>query len=266
MILHNIIGQIEKLFEKNGLLVLWLFTTFSLSAQTSIDSLFEAGNNAYNEGDYQEAILKYDQIIDQGKHSASLYFNMANSYYRLNMIAESNYYYEKAKLLDPSNADIQINSEFAQNMTLDTIIPLGSSPLQQAISFYFKFFSVEQWAIVTIILLWLFVIAVAWFVFSRRTYFKRLFFVLFIVLFILWGLSFGTTYHLNSENKNKIFAIIFSEQLKIYSEPNQRSEVQFYLHEGTKVELLDELQDWQNIRIANGAEGWINQADIRIID
>ena len=75
----------------------------------------------------------------------------------------------------------------------------------------------------------------------------------------------STAYHLSNQQKNKTFAIIFSEQVEIYSEPNQRSEIQFYLHEGTKVELLEELQQWQNIRLANGANGWIKNADLRII-
>jgi SH3-like domain-containing protein len=41
--------------------------------------------------------------------------------------------------------------------------------------------------------------------------------------------------------------------------------MQFLLHEGTKVEVLDELQDWQKIRIANGAEGWVKGAKIRLL-
>ena len=59
------------------------------------------------------------------------------------------------------------------------------------------------------------------------------------------------------------FGIVFSEVIQVNNEPNQRSEVQFILHEGTKVQILEQFQDWQKIRIANGAEGWVSGAMIR---
>jgi SH3-like domain-containing protein len=31
----------------------------------------------------------------------------------------------------------------------------------------------------------------------------------------------------------------------------------FILHEGTKVTIIDELSGWQNIRLRDGKEGWI---------
>lgn len=39
----------------------------------------------------------------------------------------------------------------------------------------------------------------------------------------------------------------------------------FLLHQGAKVQILDSLQDWQKIRIANGAEGWVKGAAIRAL-
>jgi SH3-like domain-containing protein len=35
------------------------------------------------------------------------------------------------------------------------------------------------------------------------------------------------------------------------------------LHEGTKIEWLDTLEEWNKIRIANGSEGWIKNAQLR---
>jgi SH3-like domain-containing protein len=49
----------------------------------------------------------------------------------------------------------------------------------------------------------------------------------------------------------------------VWAEPNTRAEVLFLLHEGTKVQMLDKLQEWQKIRIANGSEGWVKDGEIR---
>ena len=245
--------------------ILFLLTIVPSLGQTSLESIFDQGNQAYNNGEYQQALLHYGEIVEQGKHSWVLYFNMANSYYRLNMVAEANFYYEKARILNPLNEDIIVNSQFAQNMTLDTIIPLETSPLQRLFSRYLRFYSLDGWAIIAIVLGWTILILFICFLWSKTPSVRKVLFAGLSLVFVLWIMTGSTAYHLSNQQKNKTFAIIFSEQVEIYSEPNQRSEIQFYLHEGTKVELLEELQQWQNIRLANGANGWIKNADLRII-
>ena len=44
---------------------------------------------------------------------------------------------------------------------------------------------------------------------------------------------------------------IFSNQLNIWSEPNERGEIKFILHKGTKVNLLENLEEWKKIRPKN---------------
>ena len=60
-------------------------------------------------------------------------------------------------------------------------------------------------------------------------------------------------------------AIIFSSGAYIKSSPDENSINLFMLHSGTRVDVLDELQNWKRIRIANGNEGWIPADAIEII-
>ena len=55
----------------------------------SPNDFFREANNAYNEGNYNRAIQYYDSISKQGVHSAELYFNLANAYYKQNAIGPS---------------------------------------------------------------------------------------------------------------------------------------------------------------------------------
>ena len=71
--------------------------------------LFEQGNTLYNESNYSEAIKKYEQILSTEMHSSELYFNLANAHYKLNHIAPSVYYYEKALQLNPNDSEIKQN-------------------------------------------------------------------------------------------------------------------------------------------------------------
>ncbi len=249
-----------------GFLLLFSLGPMLLWGQSSLEEIFSQGNKAYNNGEFQQALLFYNQILEQGKHSPELYFNMANSYYRLNMVGQTNFYFEKAKLLDPTNEDILINSEFAQNMTLDTIVPLRASPIDQLLSNYFRLFSIDRWALITVIIGWIILILFIFFLWLNAPSQKKLLFGAMGFFLLLWMLSSVTTYHLNNYKNNRIYAIIFSEQIAIYSEPNERSEIQFYLHEGTKVELIENLEQWQSIRLANGASGWVNHVDLKRIE
>ena len=83
-----------------------LFFSFCIGQNTE---LFDKGNDLYNQGRYLEAIESYSDIIKDGKHSSELYYNMGNSYYKLNDIANSIFYYEKALLLNPKSDKITNN-------------------------------------------------------------------------------------------------------------------------------------------------------------
>jgi hypothetical protein len=52
-------------------------------------------------------------------------------------------------------------------------------------------------------------------------------------------------------------AIIFTPTVTIKSSPDDNSVDLFVLHEGTKVQLIDNIGTWYEIRIVNGSVGWL---------
>ena len=259
---------------KNFFAVKWItfvllslfMTTTTVVAQASMEPLVEQGNTAYNEGEYQKAISLYEQTLKMGQHSAALYFNLGNAYYRLNKVAQSIYYFEKAKQLNPKDEDIQINSAFAQNMTIDAIENLPESQIAQLQKNLFGIFSFSVWAGLTVVLLWIFVGLFLGYLFSKSVQLKRTFFFSAILVLLVFTTSFFITFAIDQQDKNTQYAILFSNQIDIWSEPNLQGDLLFTLHEGTKMQLLDKLDEWQKIRIANGSEGWIRNASLRKLD
>ena len=69
------------------------------------------------------------------------------------------------------------------------------------------------------------------------------------------------------ENQSSnVEAIIFEKKIDFRTEPNYRSEIQFNLHEGTKVTIKEELDDWVLVELSNGASGWMESKSIKKID
>ena len=227
------------------------------------NTTFENANSAYNAGQFEKAVMLYKEILESGQQSAELYFNLANSYYRLNQVAESIFYFEKAKLLKSKDEDININSAFAQNMAIDAVEVLPKSQMTQWKEKTFDLLSQEGWAYFTVLLAWLLVLFWGLYLWNKVPLIKRMFFVSTVVFGLLLMGSLAISFVKASNFADTTFGILFNKKIEVWAEPNKRAEVLFLLHEGTKVQMLDELQEWQKIRIANGSEGWIKDGKVR---
>ena len=233
--------------------------------QMPADSLFARATDAYNEGDYDKAVTLYGQILETGNHSAALYFNLGNAHYKQGHIAPSIYNYEKALLLDPADSEISNNLEFARNMTLDAIQPLPQSDIRKAYGTVLNHFTMDQWAYLGIAFMILFVIgALLYYLFYLPNQKRIALIGALIALFLSIGTTLMAFLNYRAYRQDQP-AIVFAEALNIRSEPNARAEAVFELHEGTKVQVLDSLDGWIHLRIADGQTGWASGKHLKLL-
>ena len=131
----------------------------------------------YNNAEYAKALEYYQRILDSGKHSAELYFNMGNAHYKLENVAESIYFYEKALLLSPGDAEIKNNLGYAQNMRLDAIEKLPKTALQQFYSSTVSVLSMDQWAYLSVFFIIAFILCFSTYYLLNIAIRKRVFFI-----------------------------------------------------------------------------------------
>ena len=241
---------------------LLVLSTNSVFSQT-LDSLFVTANNLYKEGNIEQAIETYRKIESQNKISSELYYNLGNCYYKLNKVGPSIYNYEKALQIDPLNEDVKNNLIFAKRLALDNIEEVPKSFLQKLNKNYLQKLSYNQWAIVVVIFSFLGSILFLLFYFADIPSKKRLYFVTSIVSFLLLIISIFITYNQHNISKNTIEAIIFTEKTEINNAPTLNSEAIFTLHEGAKVFVLDAVDNWKKIKLADGKIGWIIADDLK---
>ncbi len=227
------------------------------------EETFQRAGALYNQEKYQEAIDAYRSILDSGQESASLYYNLGNAHYKLSNIGPSIYYYEKALELAPNDEDIKNNLAFANNATIDAIDVIPEGFISRTIKRFTNMFSYDSWAWISVCCVLLFVILFILYYTAVTSSKKRLFFLSsWVLLFV--GI-FGIVFAFNQYNtlKNEQFAIIFSQEAIVKSEPNLRSEEVFELHEGTKVNVTETVNNWKKIKLADGKIGWIPAEDLK---
>ena len=229
------------------------------------EDLFQKGNTAYAEGSYEAAVEAYEELLESGQTAAEVHYNLANAHYKLSHIGPSIYHYEKALQLDPGDSDIRNNLQFAQNMTVDAIEAAPQNGFSRWWQSFLGSFGTTGWATLGIVCMFVFVLLFLAYYFSGIPLRKRVFFLsgMFFLFLALGSVTLGFVKADQLQDQN--FAVIFAEEVGISSEPNERGEELFFLHEGTKVELLEDFQEWYKIELANGNQGWIRRDAIKIL-
>ena len=78
-----------------------------------------------------------------------------------------------------------------------------------------------------------------------------------------------TSYALASQKFNASIeqneAIVFTSSITVKSSPTQNAVDLFVIHEGTKVKIIDKIDNWVEIKIQNGSVGWLPEKSIKPI-
>ncbi len=229
------------------------------------DSLITTANNAYNQGLYDSTLNTYNKVIDAGIESGELYYNMGNAYYKNSDVASAILYFEKAKKLLPNDEDIQYNLNIANSMIVDKIEKVPQLFYHNWWNYIYNIMGVDAWTIFALISFTLLIVTIGLFIISKRRGNRKLSFyigVLFLVITTASSALASQKYYLNIEHKE---AIIFTPSITVKSSPTQNSVDLFVIHDGTKVKIIDSIDNWVEIKIQNGSTGWLPEKSIKEI-
>lgn len=235
------------------------------STQSGIEYYFEQGNQSYRNGEYQTAIENYQKIINAGYESGRLYYNLGNCYYKLDKIGYAILYYEKSKKLLSNDPEVNFNLELARLKVIDRIEMPPQFFLFEWWDKIKYFYSIPQLTKITIISYILAAIIFIIFLFLKNYRIRRFFsflFLVFLVITLFCGyILFANIY----EEKTHKYAILLSPTVNVLSAPEESSTDVFILHEGVKVKLDDQRNQWVKISLPDSKTGWLKQSHIGII-
>ena len=249
-------------------LLLLLVGCFSLQAAplSYPDSLWRSGVEAYTAGDYASALQDWEELRSAGLVSKELYYNLGNAYFKTEEIAPAILWYERALRLDPSDADIRYNLEFARSRTQDRIDEVPEIFFEAWGHKMCYLLPSDTWAVLSLVFLAATVALALLFLLGSTSGRRRLGFFAGIVTLLLAFLGWDFAQWQRTEARRQDTAIVMRAVSSVKSSPSaDTAKDLFILHEGTRVKLLDSVSSYSNIELSDGRQGWILTKDIEVI-
>ncbi len=222
---------------------------------------FSAINSLYERGDYRGAITAYDSLACRYNiRCMSLYYNLANAYYRTNKLGEAILYYRKAQRFAPRDREVAANLRIAQAKA--GVVPYSrrGPPARTIGRRLVKLFSLFEGVAASLTFRWLLIIVVILAVFFSRK--RRYLIRIAVVLAVLLYLSVGATIYKVYVQKSFKQAVVLDEQSPVKASPLEDSPTTRILKEGTTVRLERNRNGWCKIVMDDGKVGWVRASDI----
>ena len=242
-----------------------MFLPDNVFAKEPVSDLFSKANLFYQKQEYDSAENAFKQILQYDPSLAEVWFNLGNVYFRKGELANTILSYERARKLSPADEDIEFNLHVANLKITDKIDPLPRIFYLRWIDTASIWFSQSAWALIIVILFWLLSVSILCYFLVPSVIIRKLGFFSAALCLALLVFSYALSLHQQNMVNGTQEAIVTSASVYVKSSPDEKSSDLFILHEGTKMDVLDELNGWKKIRIANGSIGWVTQDTFEII-
>ncbi|MBA3006876.1 MAG: tetratricopeptide repeat protein [Proteobacteria bacterium] len=246
--------------KKSALLFLcfvMIFCTFlgtCLAGDRENSQNFLEANRAYEAGDLTKAIRSYEDLVAHAGVSASLCYNLANSYARTGQTGKAVLEYERALLLAPGNADIHTNLERLRR---------EKGLFQKEIPWWQKMgglLGLNQWTVLAAIMLLalaLFHLATLRFVVLRR--FSSSLTAACLVLLCLCSAGVAIQY------RNWQQAVIIAPDTGLLISPFDGAGSTGAIEEGRLIRIIKRHDSYALINDENGRSGWVPDSSFAFI-
>jgi tetratricopeptide (TPR) repeat protein len=244
-----------------------LIALASLSLAASPEALqratksYQQANAAYEKTDFQKAADLYRSAINEGVADSKLFFNYANCLFRLDQTGMAILYYEKARKLDPNDADIAYNLRFVNAQIVDKSPAPETNALTRILMSAHTAFSINEGLWITLGgFSFIFLSAIL------ALYSGAAFRGVLVAVIVLCGLALlilAPSLALKIREQESLqYGIVLKPAVEMYSGPGENFQLLTQVHEGTKFEIMETRGEWVSVKLANGKGGFVRLADL----
>jgi hypothetical protein len=233
-------------------------------SESTPESSFAAANEAYDNQQYDSSLVLYQSIMDEGYSSPELFQNMGTSAYKLDLIPEAVYYFEKGLKLSPGNDDLIHNLELANERVVDRSTIDNRSGISAWLSNTLGG-NADFWGGLGVIASILGASLVLLYVFTTSKLFKKMGLTAGIISWVFTIAFVVIAYLQHGVSTSEDFGILFEPSIEVRNDPSEAASIAFVLHEGSKLRILDANENWYKVSFGEGKVGWLPKDSIKII-
>jgi hypothetical protein len=220
------------------------------------EQVFERGNAAYEKGRYEEAAEAYRTVLRYGVRDPRVEYNLGCAAFKIGRIGEAVLHLEKAARLDPGDPDIQANLALARSRTLDRVdAPEVAAPLRWLRALQDRI-GPDRHALAVTALVWAIAGLVAWC--SARPGGWNAIAGWILVSLTLAAVLLSVSWAISHERvEGAPLAVVLEPAVEVLAGPGPNNATLFTVHEGLTLEIRAERQDWVQVSLPNGLNGWV---------
>jgi tetratricopeptide (TPR) repeat protein len=223
--------------------------SIAASARADQTSVFAKANQDYSEGHFREAAAGYQDLVDSGQWSASLFYDLGNTWFRLGDFGAAILNYERALALDPHHP------EAAANLALVRDEARALELRREGLDRYIEAGTPTHYSVAASIAFWFALFGAARLFFSPRRS-AALISLLVISTLVLAGAVFAI-YSLETGSKGNTLAIVTGKNIEARLATADNAKSVLALPPGSEIKVLSQRGDWLYAALPNDLRGWI---------
>lgn len=250
--------MMKKVFITSFLAIMAVVSSYAAS-KAEADGLYEKEN-------YAEAAKAYESIIQTQGEASEIYYNLGNCYYKLDDIPHAVLNYERSILLNPGDVDVRANLALARGKTIDKVVPPSEMFFVTWWRNLTNCMSIDAWSTIGIVSFILMLCGVCAYMFISTLLVRKIGVYGAMALFVVAIIANLAALSQNHDIQNRMTAIVMSPAVSVKSSPSDNSTDLFLIHEGSKVQILDNsMKQWIEVKFEEGKQGWIPVASVEVI-
>ena len=233
-----------------------------------LETLFFQGNDFFSQGNttmtedpkaasdlYQKAILRFERIVREGNiQNGQLYYNIANSYFRLGDIGKAILNYKKAALYIPNDINLNQNLAHARQQRIDKIEEKPETQVLKTVLFWHYDFSTQIRSTLFILCFILF-----WAALSIKIFFPQKIPRWTMLCCAAISLLFFASLMVDALDDKHNTGVILAKEVMARKGDGENYQPSFKdpLHSGTEFRLIENRNLWYLIELHDGQQCWI---------
>ena len=235
-------------------LALFPFLLCSLSsfAQTPVAD-FAGANKLYYENKFAAAAAAYEKLLQSGRTSSAVYFNLGNAWFKSGQLGRAIGAYRQAERLAPRDPDIRANLQFARNQAQ------GPTLAPNRWHKWLHKLTLNEWTMLAAAALWLCLLL---FTFAQwRPGWRRNLRVWLMLTAGATAILCGCLGLAIYQARSLPSAIITRDAL-VQQGPVEGSPTAFAVHDGAELRVLEQKDEWLLVSADPRRVGWVRRDEV----